>query len=62
MKFNCPKKQPKDTTLWYKWFAWYPVRVNDNECIWLEVVERREIEKTYATYDDWTRYDYRQCN
>lgn len=60
MILNYPKRTPKDRTLWYKWFAWFPVRINDNECIWLETVERKEIPKDYVTFDDWTRYEYRR--
>lgn len=59
MILNCPRKKPKDRNLWYKWFAWYPVRINKDQCAWLQYVERKEIAKTYATYDDWTRYTYR---
>lgn len=26
---------------WHRWFAWYPIRLGDDDCRWLEVVERR---------------------
>ena len=26
---------------WHDWFAWYPVRVDQNRIIWLEKVKRR---------------------
>lgn len=26
---------------WHKWFAWFPVRISDQENAWLEYVERR---------------------
>ena len=26
---------------WSPWFAWFPVRVSDNELRWLETVDRR---------------------
>ena len=61
MKINYPKKTPKNKPMWERWFAWFPVRINDNELVWLEFVERNEIVKTYATMDDWTRYYYREC-
>ena len=60
MKFNCPKRTPRDDTLWHKWFAWYPVRVGDNDCRWLEFVCRKAIPKTYVNYDDWQPYEYRE--
>jgi len=41
---------------WEKWFAWYPVKVNDNY-IWFKTVYRRCI-NTYVDMDDWTRYEY----
>ena len=28
---------------WNRWFAWYPVRMNDRQCAWLEYIERRMI-------------------
>lgn len=27
---------------WYRWFAWYPVRINA-EYVWLEWVERKLV-------------------
>ena len=26
---------------WRKWFAWYPVRTEDEKWVWLETVERK---------------------
>lgn len=26
---------------WHRWFAWHPVRIGNNDCRWLETVERR---------------------
>lgn len=39
---------------WRRWYAWRPVRVGENECRWLEWVERKE---TYETYWDETRWE-----
>lgn len=47
-----PEREP-----WVKWFAWRPVKVNGKH-VWFRSVYRRPIPKTYATYDDWTRYEY----
>ena len=41
---------------WKKWFAWYPVKVNDNYT-WFKTVYRRCI-NTYVDMDDWSRYEY----
>lgn len=37
------KKEEKVEKLknWHRFFAWYPVRINDHECAWLEMVERK---------------------
>lgn len=44
MKFNCgedwcTKVQRKRQ--WHRWFAWYPVRIANYDCRWLEFVERQ---------------------
>lgn len=26
---------------WQPWFAWYPVRLGEDDCRWLETIERR---------------------
>jgi hypothetical protein len=28
-------------TQWHLWYAWFPVRLADNDCRWFEWVERR---------------------
>lgn len=28
-------------TYWHDWFAWFPVKVGDADCRWLETVETR---------------------
>jgi len=49
---------PRKRTIgpWKKWFAWYPVNVNNNR-VWLKTVYRRCI-NTYVDMDDWSRYEY----
>ena len=29
-------------TRWHRWFAWFPVRISDDDCRWLEWIERRK--------------------
>ncbi len=48
MKFSCGKTRAQKRAEkierlqnWHKWFAWRPVRVGNNDCRWLELVERR---------------------
>lgn len=35
MKLDCDKH-----LVWHRWFAWYPVRLAEHDCRWLEWVER----------------------
>lgn len=50
MKFNCDKRQQKERAqrAWHAWFAWFPVRVEQGDCRWLEIVERR-INRSYVS-------------
>ena len=44
MKFNCGdsfKKKCEKLENWHGWFAWRPVRVGENDCRWLETVQRK---------------------
>jgi len=38
-----PRRQLERLRKWHRWFAWYPVRVDDNHGAWLQYVERRLI-------------------
>lgn len=45
MKFNCGStKAAEKRERWLNWhrvFAWWPTRVGDNDCRWLECIERK---------------------
>jgi len=54
MRFNCPDRLTKykaqiaaqqawveKVSKWHSWFAWYPVRIEGNQCVWLEWIMRR---------------------
>ncbi len=48
MKFNCGESKCaelqrdwKEKTTWHKWFAWFPVRISESECVWLEIIEQK---------------------
>jgi hypothetical protein len=45
MKFVCidsyKQRKARLDGKWVRWFAWYPVSVGDQDCRWLEYVERR---------------------
>lgn len=37
-----PRPRPQDPSMWHKWFAWYPVDLDELDCVaWLETVWRR---------------------
>lgn len=41
---------------WNKWFAWYPVKLNDKR-VWLKTVYRRDFSRhTMAGSKYWTEY------
>lgn len=45
MKLNCgPTADERHAARkeWHRWFAWYPVRVAQRDCRWLEYVARRD--------------------
>lgn len=44
--------------VWHNWFAWYPVRTNTNEVIWLETVQRKIREDLLGIY----YYSYNRIN
>lgn len=61
MRFNCglspnekwqiSKQKTIDAldklTEWHSWFAWYPVRIANGDCRWLETIQRK------AKYTAW---------
>jgi hypothetical protein len=57
MKFNCKKSQDRRQT-WHTWFAWYPVKIAENDCRWLEKVERRGTYE-FDTHGAYWHYEYK---
>jgi hypothetical protein len=51
-------KEPKDLSLWHRWFAWHPVKVG-TFWIWLETIERRG-NMQYDFADSWFQWEYRE--
>lgn len=44
MKIDCGQSKlakNRHLTDWHPWFAWFPVRLGENDCRWLEVIERK---------------------
>lgn len=44
---------------WHVWFAWYPVKVDDDQWVWLEYVERYRYRSQYSFYGYSTEYKYK---
>ncbi len=37
---------------WKKWFAWHPVRINQYETVWFQIILRRQVlDKKYSVFD-----------
>ena len=63
MRFNCgasrktkfrlvkewAEARAQELRQWHKFFAWFPTRIEDNHCRWLETIERRY---PYAGYSE----------
>ena len=64
MRFNCGHSTSKKNKVkedWHDWFAWYPVRVAEGDCRWLETVERKgELHYDFVA-GDW-KFEYREKN
>jgi hypothetical protein len=43
---------------WHKWFAWHPVRTENDGVVWLETVERRASQGGFACDSGFYRYIY----
>lgn len=65
MKFHCKTPETRHAFIkrieqWHRWFAWYPVRVAENDCRWLEVVERKGTQES-SWDDEWIEWRYREA-
>lgn len=58
MKYNCGESEHtkfQNSKKWHKCFAWSPVRVADNDCRWLEHVERKLVFPWNKEFDEKDR-------
>lgn len=68
MKFDCgPPKcvsqyaKKRKMENWHDHFAWWPIRLGQNDCRWLETVQRKY--NHWYTYNNYGIYpDYREKN
>lgn len=60
MKFDCnaPSARHKRMSNWHRWFAWRPVQVGENDCRWLEYVERKGAYWECVGHSGWD-WNYR---
>jgi hypothetical protein len=61
MKFNCGLTRYEKRALkeeWHKKFLWFPKRMEDGYCHWLEFIERKGL-YVNGIYDDWWHFSYR---
>lgn len=65
MKFNCgPSYEVRRETervrwfTWHRWFAWHPVRVGENDCRWLEYVDRKANGIYPGQIFEWVPYNF----
>lgn len=54
MRFYCKTVEQKEEEWqrkyenWHCWFAWHPVRIDGNDCRWLEYVDRKLVRSEYV--------------
>ena len=52
-------------TQWHKWFAWYPVMMQEDRYIWLEIILRKQDHDIeYCWFDRMLfvpTYEYKEC-
>lgn len=61
MKLDCGPSievQERAKQCWHVWFAWTPTRVGENDCRWLERIERKGTLTTNWAGYDW-KWEYR---
>jgi hypothetical protein len=51
----------KDVKQWHKWFAWYPVQLDDasKQWVWFETIERKLVDQWW---DDCWFYREAKCS
>lgn len=42
MVLNLKRRKEFDLNSWTEWFAWYPVRLDDNRVVWLQKIKRKD--------------------
>lgn len=52
MQISCKKREPRAKRLsrWHTWFAWHPVRVDEDTMVWLEIVYRKATGGEFVTW------------
>lgn len=65
MKLDCGKKErlkkeakKKKISGWHEWYAWYPVKVAEEDCRWLETILRKPV-FYYSNPNDISCWQYK---
>lgn len=65
MRFNCGPDgytrrilKAKKMMDWHKHFCWFPVRLGEGDCRWLEAIERK-YDYWCSSYENGTGKEYR---
>lgn len=56
MRFDCSLNVSlPNYIVWHRWFAWYPVSVEEGGCVWMEWVWRikRPVQNYYIGGYEW---------
>lgn len=66
MRFNCGPSfnvKAEETysrfSNWHRWYAWFPVRVGEDDCRWLEWIERRGESASYKVHKRFLSWGYK---
>ena len=58
MKFDCGdggREKWDNERLWHKKFCWWPTRLADHDCRWLEFIERLNTDESFIV---WSAYPF----
>lgn len=62
MRLHSPKRAPINEYKWHPWFAWRPIRIDD-QLVWLETIERKRCHRFDLGFYEWWEYrNYEQTS
>jgi hypothetical protein len=57
MKWNIVDQPAADKGNWHEWYAWFPVKTEDNSRVWLEKIVRKQTGRS-KNWGDWMFLDF----